>query len=168
MKKIIRLLGLSLILISLNSCDKNDPQINETISVTEKDSTSLNTLYHSTSEKEYTQATPFTKRLINQVDAAVNSIDLLTREPSSIKYEAIIKIDKSTENKFSNFVSITPVDNTINSLLSKPDGKCHICGMRTAYSCISEVETYMDAHNLDEIEIHLKRSSDGCIDITYK
>jgi hypothetical protein len=50
----------------------------------------------------------------------------------------------------------------------KPDGKCHICGMGGAYSCIKEVETYMDQRNLDEIDIHVRRSSDGCIDITYK
>lgn len=40
--------------------------------------------------------------------------------------------------------------------------------MGGAYSCIKEVETYMDERNLDEIYVHVKRSSDGCIDITYK
>jgi hypothetical protein len=167
MKKITRLLSLSLILISLNSCDKNETQINESISTIETN-TSSNPIYYSTTKKEYSQATPFTKRLINQVDAAVNSLDLLSREPSTVKYEAIISIHKNPENKFSNFVAIAPVENSSNNLLSKPDGKCHICGAISVYSCINEVQTYMDARNLDEIEIHVKRSTDGCVDITYK
>ncbi|MEY4462944.1 MAG: hypothetical protein RLY98_1485 [Bacteroidota bacterium] len=167
MKKISRLSSLSMILILLISCDKNDSQINDTVTTNEKTVPS-NPIYYSTSEKEYAQASPFTRRLINQVDAAVISLNLLTKEPSVIKYEVIISIDKNPENKFSNFVSIVPFDNSLNSFVLKPDGKCHICGMGGAYSCIKEVETYMDQRNLDEIDIHVRRSSDGCIDITYK
>lgn len=167
MKKISRLSSLSMILILLISCDKNDSQINGAVATNKKTAPS-NTIYYSTSEKEYAQASPFTRRLINQVDAAVNSLNLLTRQPSVVKYEVIISINKNPENKFSNFVSIVPFDNSLNSFVLKPDGKCHICGMGGAYSCIKEVETYMETHNLDEIDVHVKRSSDGCIDITYK
>ena len=92
MKKIIRLSSLSMILILLISCDKNDSQINDTVTTNEKTVPS-NPIYYSTSEKEYALASPFTRRLINQVDAAVNSLNLLTREPSIIKYEVIISID---------------------------------------------------------------------------
>ena len=42
----------------------------------------------------------------DQVDAAVISLNLLTKEPSVIKYEVIISIDKNPENKFSNFESL--------------------------------------------------------------
>lgn len=55
MKKIIRLSSLSMILILLISCDKNDSQINGTVATNEKTVPS-NPFYYSTSEKEYAQA----------------------------------------------------------------------------------------------------------------
>jgi len=169
MKNIILILIASITMIYVFSCKKDD-------SVIEKSSPTIakSDLYHSVTEAEYNNATAFTKRLIDQVDAAVNSLDIMSKSTNSVPYEAIINISKSQKNKFSNFVTISPADNSSDIIsesiarVAAPDGKCHVCGMGSAYSCIIEVEEYMDKNHKDEIDIHVKRSSDGCVDITYK
>lgn len=86
---------------------------------------------------------------------------------------AIITLDKDPNNKLHNSILIG-IAETQNDELKKdadsepvPDGKCHICGLMTAYSCISEVEKYMDAKNQDTISATITRTADNCVDIKY-
>lgn len=127
-------------------------------------------LYKAVTSDEYLNATDLEKRFIDQVDAAVNSIDILKKNNPSLAYEAIISIDKNSKNKLTNSIIIGLVDNSSDSNSSRveaPDGKCHICGMSSAYSCIKEVGQYMNSHHTDTISATVTRDSNGCIDIVY-
>lgn len=132
-------------------------------------------VFKSLPEKEYQAASPFIKRLIDKLDASVTALNMIKKN-SSVQYEAtfIISID---ENKiFNNSLVISPIENNKSNASSNiksfsesaPDGKCHICGVRSAYSCIQEVEKYMDQKHTNEVDVHVKRAADGCADITYK
>ena len=117
---------------------------------------------------EYLNATDLEKRFIDQIDAAVNAIDILKKNNSSLDYEAIISIDKDSKNKLTNSIMIGLVDNSsdANSRVAKPDGKCHVCGLSSAMSCVKEVGEYMDAHHTDHVTATITRSG-GCVDIAY-
>lgn len=157
-------------LIFLSSCTKNENVSNVDSTIASKEM-----VFKSVTEKEYQEATPFTKRLIDKIDASANALNIIEKN-SSVQYEAtfIISID---ENKiFNNSLVISPIENNKSNASSNiksfsesaPDGKCHICGVRSAYSCIQEVEKYMDQKHTNEVDVHVKRAADGCVDITYK
>jgi len=167
MKSLFLFISLSCTLLCIVSCEKNESAVQKPSSTIAKTE-----LYHSVTEGEYKKASQFTKRLIDQVDAAVNSLDIISKNKNVLPYEAIININKNSNNKLSNFVTIAPLDESgdseSNARVAAPDGKCHFCGLKSAYSCIAEVEEYMDKNHKDEIDVHVKRTSDGCVDITYK
>lgn len=151
------------------SCSE-DKTLVETKSIY-KEQTSL---YKSVTSDEYLNATDLEKRFIDQVDAAVNSIDILKKNNPSLDYEAIVRINKDPKNKLNNSIMIGLVDNSSDAIDSKnarvaaPDGKCHVCGLRSAYSCISEVEEYMDKKHTNTVTATVTRSADGCVDISYQ
>ena len=158
------------LLIFLVSCTKKD-------NITNPDSTSISKelVFRSVSEKEYQEATPFNKRLIDKIDASVNSLNIIGKN-SPVQYEATFIISLDENKILNNSLVISPIESSQSSTNrqiksfaeSAPDGKCHICGVSSAYSCIKEVETYMDKNHKNEIDVHVTRSSDGCVDITYK
>lgn len=167
MKYLFLLFSLSCTLLCIVSCKKNESTMQKSSSNIAKTE-----LYHSVTDAEYEKASQFTKRLIDQVDAAVNSLNIISKNKSVLPYEAIININKNSKNKLSNFVTIAPLDESgdseSNARVAALDGKCHICGLKSAYNCIDEGEEYMDKNHKDEIDVHVKRTSDGCVDITYK
>ncbi len=168
MKKLIVLFVLLILVIPACNTDKEiEPH-------TEKENLSkISTLFKSVKPEEYKKASYFQKRLINQIDAAVNALDILSQD-THIQYEAMVSVSKNVNEKFSNSLLIAPIEsshettNTKSARVSEADGKCHVCGMTSAWSCIKEVEEYMNKKSLDEIDVHVKRTSDGCVDITYK
>lgn len=132
-------------------------------------------VFRSVTEKEYQEATPFTKRLIDKIDASVNALNIIEKN-SSVQYEATFIISTDENKIFNSSLVISPIETNKSNASSNiksfaenaPDGKCHICGLRSAYSCIEEVKKYMDQKHTNEIDVHVKRGSDGCVDVTYK
>ena len=165
--KSIYALSLSCAMLSLYSC--NDNNIVET-KANYKEQTIL---YRAVTSDEYINATDLEKRFIDQIDAAVNSIDILKKNNPSLNYEAIVSIDKNSKNKLTNSVLIGLVDdssdvrNSKNARVAAPDGKCHVCGLSSAYSCAKEIGQYMDSRRTDTISATVTRDSNGCVDIVY-
>lgn len=134
------------VLIFLSSCTKN-----ENVSNIDSNITSKEMVFKSVTEKEYEEATPFTKRLIDKIDASANALNIIEKN-SSVQYEATFIISTDENKIFNNSLVISPFENNTSNARSNiksfsesaPDGKCHICGVRSAYSCIQEVEKYMD------------------------
>jgi predicted phage tail protein len=157
-------------LIFLSSCTKN-----ENVSNLDSTSTSKEMVFRSVTEKEYQEATPFTKRLIDKIDASANALNIIEKN-SSVQYEATFIISNDENKIFNNSLVISPIESNKNNASSNkksfaentPDGKCHICGVSSAYSCIKEVTKYMDQKHTNEVDVHVKRGSDGCVDVTYK
>lgn len=164
--KLIYGLNFLLTIFILSSCSQ-ESKLDQT-KVNQKEQTFL---YKSVTNEEYLNATDLERRFIDQVDAAVNSIDILKKNNSTLDYEAIISIDKDSKNKLNNAIIIGLVDKSSDAISKKlsvaPDGKCHICGISSAYSCIKEVSAYMDSHNTNTITATVTRDSDGCVDIKY-
>ena len=130
-------------------------------------------LYHSVTPQEYQQASALQKRFINQVDAAVNSIDILSKDNKKIQYEAIITLNRDAENTLANSLIVGLKENSVddinsrNARMASPDGECHVCGLRTAYACIREVEEYMDKKHKNSVSATIARTSDGCVHIHH-
>ncbi|MHA8080900.1 hypothetical protein VR610_07045 [Aquirufa regiilacus] len=130
-------------------------------------------VYKSVTKEEYLKASVLERRFIDQIDGAVNALDILKKNNPQQDYVAIITIDKDPDNKLHNSILIGIAENKNDDMKTDadadpaPDGKCHVCGLMSAYSCISEVEKYMDAKNQDSISATITRSADNCVDIKY-
>jgi hypothetical protein len=131
------------------------------------------TIYKSVTKEEYLKATALEKRFIDQIDGAVNALDILKKNNPQQDYVAILTIDKDPNNKLRNSILIGIAESKNTDLKTDadtepaPDGKCHICGLMSAYSCISEVEKYMEAKDQDSISATITRTADNCVDIKY-
>lgn len=151
----------------LGSCAKDKPLTTKT-SYTEKPS-----VYKSVTKDEYLRATALQRRFIDQIDGAVNALDLLKKNNPNQEYEAILTIDKDPNNKFHNSILIGIVEKKSSGMQTDaepdpvPDGKCHVCGLSSAYNCIKEVEKFMDTKNKDSISATITRMADNCVDIIY-
>jgi hypothetical protein len=151
----------------LGSCAKDKP-------LTTKTSYPENTtVYKSVTKDEYLRATALQRRFIDQIDGAVNALDILKKNNPNQEYEAILTIDKDPNNKFHNSILIGIVEKKASGIKTDaetepvPDGKCHVCGLSSAYSCIREVEKFMDAKNQNSISATITRTADNCVDIVY-
>jgi hypothetical protein len=135
----------------LGSCAK-DKQLTTKTSYPEN-----NSVFKSVSKEEYLNATPLERRFIDQIDGAVNTLDLLKKNNPQQEYEAKISIDKDPNNKFHNSILIGIVEKkSINIQIDAepgplPDVTCHLCGLSSATNCIKEVEKIMDIKNKDSI-----------------
>ncbi len=131
-------------------------------------------VYKSVTKEEYLQASALEKRFIDEIDAAVNSLEIMKKNNPKQDYEAIVSIDRDPNNKFNNSIIIGIVDHSQDVLKTQaekdpaPDGKCHICGLSSAYSCIREVEKYMDTKNTNTISATVTKTADNCVDIKYQ
>ena len=131
-------------------------------------------VYKSVTKEEYLQASALEKRFIDEIDAAVNSLEIMKKNNPKQDYEAIVNIDRDPYNKFNNSIIIGIVDHSQDVLKTQaendpaPDGKCHICGISSAYSCIREVEKYMDTKNTNSISATVTKTADNCVDIKYQ
>ncbi len=166
--KSIYAFGLFCVTLLIYSCSDDNNVVETKENYNEK-----GMLYKSVTSDEYLKATDLEKRFIDQIDAAVNSIDILKKNNPSLNYEAIISIDKDAKNKLTNSIMIGLVDNSLDAQSDKnarkaaPDGKCHVCGLSSAYSCVKEIGQYMDSHHTNTVSATITRGSDGCVDIAY-
>ena len=151
----------------IGSCTKDKP-------LTTKTSYPENTsVFKSVTKVEYLNATALEKRFIDQIDGAVNALDLLKKNNPQQEYEAILTIDKDPNNKFHNSILIGIVEKKLTNIQIDaepeplPDVTCHLCGLSSAANCIKEVEKIMDAKNQDSISATITRTADNCVDIIY-
>jgi hypothetical protein len=150
----------------IGSCTKDKP-------LTTKTSYPENTsVFKSVTKEEYLNATALEKRFIDQIDGAVNALDLLKKNNPQQEYEAILTIDKDPNNKFHNSILIGIVEKKLTNIQIDaeplPDVTCHLCGLSSAANCIKEVEKIMDAKNQDSISATITRTADNCVDIVYQ
>jgi hypothetical protein len=151
----------------LGSCAKDKPLTTKT-SYPEN-----NSVFKSVTKEEYLKATPLERRFIDQIDGAVNALDLLKKNNPQQEYEAILTIDKDPNNKFHNSILIGIVEKKSSGIQTDsepdplPDVTCHLCGLSSAANCIKEVEKIMDAKNKDSISATITRTADNCVDIIY-
>ncbi len=130
-------------------------------------------MYKSVTKEEYLKATALERRFIDQIDGAVNALDILKKNNPQQNYVAILTIDKDPNNKFHNSILIGIAESKNKDIKVDsetepvPDGKCHICGLKSAYNCISEVEKYMESKNKNSISATITRTDDNCVDIIY-
>jgi hypothetical protein len=151
----------------LGSCTKEKTLVTKT---TYPGNTSA---FKSVSKVDYLNATPLERRFIDQIDGAVNALDMLKKNNPQQDYEAILTIDKDPNNKFHNSILIGIVEKKSSGIQTDiepdplPDAKCHVCGLSSAANCIKEVEKIMEAKNKDSISATITRTADNCIDIIY-
>lgn len=164
MKKSIACIVMFASVLGFLSCEKSEPE-----TVTSSVKTEQGQLFHSVTAQEYANATALEKRIIDQLDASVNALNIMAKNKDFANYEAIFAVSKDPNAKFSNSIIIARREkvSNANAREAAPDGKCHICGLSSAYSCVREVEKYMESHHTNEIDVHVKRTSDGCVDVTY-
>lgn len=130
-------------------------------------------VYKSVTKEEYLKATVLEKRFIDQLDGAVNALDIMKKNNPLQEYVAIITIDKDPNNKIHNSIQIGIAETKNNDIQidtdpeSAPYGNCHVCGLVSAYNCISELEKYMDSKNQDTMSASITRTIDGCVGIKY-
>lgn len=130
-------------------------------------------IFKSVTKDEYLRATPLERRFIDQIDGAVNALDMLKKNNPQQDYEAILTIDKDPNNKFHNSILIGIVEKKSNGIQTDsepdpaPDGKCNVCGISSAYSCIKELEKLMNSKSQDSISATITRTADNCVDIVY-
>ena len=149
------------------SCEKSDPE-----AATDSMKTEQSQLFHSVTEKEYAGATLLQKRIIDQIDASVNALNIMAHNKEFANYEAIASVSSDASDKFSNSIIIAPVENVTSQSTSRArmasGGDCHICGVRSAYASVRAAEKYMDDHHKDLLDVHIVRKADGCVDVHYQ
>lgn len=152
----------------LGSCTKDKPLTTKT-SYPENSS-----VFKSVTKEEYLNATPLERRFIDQIDGAVNALDLMKKNNPQQEYEAILTIDKDPNNKFHNSILIGIVEKKLSRIETDaepepvPDVTCHLCGLSSAANCIKEVEKIMEAQNKDSISATITRTADNCVAISYQ
>jgi cell division protein FtsX len=156
-----------LLLFFIVSCEKN-----EEITQTSNNNVQVQgQLFQSVKPDEYAQSSPRVKRMIDQIDAAVNALNVMSKNKDFTNYEAVISVSKDPDNKFSNSIIISASEDQSNARVgAAPDHKCTICGVSSAYQCINEIQDYMDANHKNELDIHIKRvtiKGDDCVLVTY-
>lgn len=130
-----------------------------------------NRIQRLTTTKEYIAATPLKKRIIDQVEAAVNALKIMERNQTLGKLQAVVSISSDADNNLSNSIVISKAARknvALSTIYAKPDGKCHVCGISIAYACIKEVQEFMDDRQVHEVDVPVKRAAAGCVDITHR
>lgn len=125
--------------------------------------------FRAVTDKEYAEASQLEKRIIDQLDASVNALDIMAKNKDFANYEAVFSVSNQPSNGPMSGVVIAPIEeqNSATTSVATAGGSCHVCGMSSAYSCIRAIGSYMDAHHTNDVNIHAHRTNDGCVDITY-
>jgi len=151
--------------LGMLSCEREAPKAEKSDTKIEQGQ-----LFRSVTAQEYAKATPLEKRIIDQLDASVNALAIMAQNNEFANYEAMFTVSTDPSDKFANSIVIAPRENTTvaNAQTAAPDGTCPVCGVGSAYSCVGEIREYMDKKHTDHVEIHVHRTNDGCVDISYK
>lgn len=115
------------------------------------------------SESEYSSASEFTKRMINQIDGAIAALEVLGENKDNSDLEALVSITKDKDNKFKNAIVIAKPELEMDS--EKLSGSCTVCGVRSAYQCLRQIEA--DDSLGEEFSVKVKRLENGCVRISW-
>ena len=139
-------------------------------------STKNEIVFRSVTEKEYQAASPFTKTLIDKIDASINALNIIKAD-SSVEYGAFIFIDNDEINNtfqlFKNALLIGPVESDQTdsmdnaSSLEKPTVKFKICEPRASFAFIKAIEAYRVKNKEDGLSLTIKTVGD-CVEISYE
>jgi hypothetical protein len=132
-------------------------------------------VFKSVNEKEYQEASPFTKKLIDKIDASINVLNIFKKD-SSVEFEAYLWISmdekKETIQLLKNALIISPIEssqadsNDKATSFEKPTIKFKICEPRTSFAFIKAIELYMIKNKEDGLTIAIKSVGD-CVEVSY-
>jgi hypothetical protein len=140
-------------------------------------STKNETLFRSVTEKEYQAASPFTKKLIDKIDASINTLNIIKKD-SSAEYEAFLWISmdekKESFHLFRNALLISPIESSQADSMGKatsfekPTVKFKICEPRASYTFIKAVEAFMVKNKEDGLTLSINTVGDYCFEVSYE
>jgi PDZ domain-containing secreted protein len=132
-------------------------------------------LFRSVTEKEYQAASPFTKKLIDKIDASINALNIIKKD-SSVEYEAYLWISmdekKESFNLFKNALLISPIESSQSDSIDKatsfekPTMKFKICEPRASFAFIKAIEAYMVKNKEVGLTVSINTVGD-CVEISY-
>ncbi len=132
-------------------------------------------VFRSVTEKEYQAASPFTKKLIDKIDATINALNIVKAD-SSVEYEAYLWISmdekKETIQLFKNALLISPIgssqadSNDKGTSLEKPTVKFKICEPRASFAFIKAIEAYRVKNKEDGLSLSINTLGD-CVEVSY-
>jgi hypothetical protein len=131
-------------------------------------------VFKSVTKEEYLGASILERRFIDQIDGAVNALDILKKNNPLQEYEAILTLDKDPNNPMTNTMLIGIVEQKNDTKMTDtepeplPNEECQICGVNSAYNCIKEAEKRMNSKGEDTISAIIRKSSDRCFTIIYQ
>jgi hypothetical protein len=136
-------------------------------------------VFKSIPEKEYQAASPFTKKLIDKIDASITAIHIINKN-STVQSQAVIFVSRNTNGKkvlssfFNNSLFITPMDSTDDDSTNSESGSSEntnpsftICAPGTASPFIKAAEAYMAKNKKEDLTVNLSSVGD-CIKISFK
>lgn len=114
------------------------------------------------SQEEYYSANDFQKRLMNRIDAAIRTIDMLEMrgEPTSI--EALVTISRNPNVSKYNSIIILFEENRGEDSEEK---KCTGCSTREKLKCLMQIDKDNEAE--EEFDVHISKDGD-CYTFTWK
>lgn len=113
-------------------------------------------------EEEYNSANDFDRRMINQIDAAIAALEVLKENADNSDLSAIVSVSKNKNNAFSNAIIIAKEELSNDEEVK---ASCEVCVVRSAYSCLKKITN--DESLGDEFDVHVKRKSNGCVEISW-
>lgn len=156
-------------LLFICSCTNKEKNTNESFT-----STKIEIVFRSVTEKEYQAASPFTKKLIDKIDASINALNII-KVDSSVEYKAslFISIDEKKEsfNLFKNVFFISPIesnqaDSIDKATFLKSNLKFKICEPRASFAFIKAIEAYMVKNKENELTLSINTLGD-CVEVSY-
>ncbi len=132
-------------------------------------------VFRSVTEKEYQAASPFTKKLIDKIDASINVLNIIKKD-SSVEYEAYLWISMDEKKEpiqlFKNALLISPTESeqtdTMDKATSfeKPTMKFKICEPRASFAFIKAIEAYRVKNKEDGLSLSINTLGD-CVEVSY-
>jgi hypothetical protein len=168
---IILISGLLTIVTVLLIKEKNEKVDNVALSSTKNE-----IVFRSVTEKEYQEASPFTKKLIDKIDASINALNIIKKD-SSVEYEAYLWISMDVKKEsiqlFKNALLISPIESSQADSMDKatsfekPTIKFKICEPRASFAFIKAIETYMIKNKEDGLTLSINTVGD-CVEVSYE
>ena len=161
MKKIKNLGLASLLIVTFffTSCEKNDTtNVSETEVDASVTSRIANQQYEAVTAEEYKTLTPLQQEVVQKINAAVRALDAIDDD----RFEATISISKDKSDTFSNAILLSIEKMNISTTAKA--GKCSVCGLRSAYKCLTKMQDEITA---DEFDVHVKRVG-KCVELSWK
>lgn len=124
------------------------------------------------SEKEYSNLSDFEKRFVDQVDASLSAIEILTSKQKN-EFIASINYDSSKRTFSSIITEYSSIDmQAFESNLLEEDGgglqtyTCTACGTVSAASCANQIQN--TTQGINNFNVNVQKLSNGCVKMTWQ